>query len=884
MADNPLERLQAALADRYAIERELGRGGMATVYLAHDVKHDRKVAVKVLRPELAAVLGAERFVQEIKTTANLQHPHILPLFDSGEADGFLYYVMPFIDGETLRDKLDRETQLGIDEAVRITTEVADALDYAHRHNVIHRDIKPENILLHDGRPMVADFGIALAVSAAAGGRMTETGLSLGTPHYMSPEQATAERDLTNRSDIYSLGCVLYEMLTGEPPHTGASAQAIVMKIVTDEARPVTELRKSVPPHVAAATTNALEKLPADRFATAKEFAEALTNPAFTLRLTQPQRREAEPSGNPWKVVSAILGVLVLVLGLTTLLSGGGNETPQVARFEITLPEDAALTAAIPGWTVALSPDGRLLVYVGPGRLLYVRPIDRLEARVLPGTEDSDSPIFSPDGEWVAFSGGPNLSRVALSGGRAMVIAEAPQMRGTTWLSNEEIIYAPSAAGNLVIINIATGRTDTITTLDATKGEVAHRWPTMLPNGKAFVFTVYTGAAGSHLATYTFASGEIKHLAVNGMSSHYIKTGHLAYLTQDGSLLAVQFDPRSMTVTGAPLSLVDGVMIKTTGAPEFAFSESGTLAYLSGQPPLGALVRVDQRGAVTELAGGLEQPAAPRFSPDGSRIAFELGESGDDDIWVHDVGQGTTTRLTFDAAGRYPSWTPDGSRIVFSSLLYGARVRQLFWKASDGSGVAEQLVESMDAQWGSAWLPDGETLVVNRVAGSAATGRDLWISSIGEPDSSYPFLNTEYMEMSPAVSPDGRWLAYTSDESGQQEVYVQPLDGSGGKRQVSLGGGMEPVWSPDGSELYYRSGIMLTGGQVVAIGIQRDPIFALGTRRVLFEDQFRREFNHANYDVHPTTGDFVMVRSEATASFQLTVVLNFLEELKARVGR
>ena len=335
-------RLSTALADRYAIQEEIGAGGMATVYLAHDVKHDRKVAVKVLRPELAAVLGAERFVQEIKTTANLQHPHILPLFDSGEADGFLYYVMPFIDGETLRDKLNRETQLGIDEAVRITTEVADALDYAHRQGVIHRDIKPENILLNDGRPMVADFGIALAVSAAAGGRMTETGLSLGTPHYMSPEQATAERDLTNRSDIYSLACVLYEMLTGEPPHTGASAQAIAMKIVMDEARPVTELRKSVPPHVAAATTNALEKLPADRFATAKGFAEALTNPAFTLRLTQPQRREAAPSGNPWKVVSAILGVLALVLGLTTLLSGGGNEIPTGGKIRDHAPRRCGL--------------------------------------------------------------------------------------------------------------------------------------------------------------------------------------------------------------------------------------------------------------------------------------------------------------------------------------------------------------------------------------------------------------------------------------------------------------------------------------------------------------------------------------------------------------
>ena len=279
MTDPPI-RLAAALADRYRIERELGQGGMATVFLAQDLKHDRKVALKVLKPELAAVLGAERFVVEIKTTAALQHPHILPLFDSGTADGFLFYVMPFIDGETLRDKLNRETQLGVDEAVRIANDVAGALDYAHRHGVIHRDIKPENILLHDGRPMVADFGIALAVSAAAGGRMTETGLSLGTPHYMSPEQATAEKEITARSDIYSLGSVLYEMLTGNPPHVGASAQQIIMKIITDTPRPLTELRRSVPPNVAAATSKALEKLAADRFTSAKAFAEALANPAF----------------------------------------------------------------------------------------------------------------------------------------------------------------------------------------------------------------------------------------------------------------------------------------------------------------------------------------------------------------------------------------------------------------------------------------------------------------------------------------------------------------------------------------------------------------------------------------------------------------------------
>jgi serine/threonine-protein kinase len=275
------DRLTAALSDRYTIERELGQGGMATVYLAHDLKHARQVAIKVLKPELAAVLGAERFVVEIRTTAALQHPHILPLFDSGTADGFLYFVMPYIQGETLRNKLDRETQLGIEESVRMASDIASALHYAHQHGVIHRDIKPENILLHDGRPMVADFGIALAVSAAAGGRMTETDLSLGTPHYMSPEQATAEKEISARSDVYSLGSVLYEMLAGQPPHLGGSAQQIIMKIIAEPVAAVTQFRKTVPPNVAAAVAKALEKLPADRFDSAKAFAEALTNAGYT---------------------------------------------------------------------------------------------------------------------------------------------------------------------------------------------------------------------------------------------------------------------------------------------------------------------------------------------------------------------------------------------------------------------------------------------------------------------------------------------------------------------------------------------------------------------------------------------------------------------------
>jgi len=297
-----LSRLTTALADRYGIERELGAGGMATVYLAHDVRHDRKVALKVLRPELSAILGAGRFLAEIKTTANLQHPHILSLHDSGEADGLVFYVMPYVQGESLRDRLRREKQLPVEDAVRIAHEVADALDYAHRQGVIHRDIKPENILLHDGRALVADFGIALAAARSDGGtRMTETGMSLGTPHYMAPEQAMGEREITSRADVYALGCVLYEMLMGEPPFTGPTAQAIIAKVMTEAPHGLTLHRKSIPPHVEGAVLQALEKLPADRFASAAEFAAALEGRLATRATTQ--AAAAVRRAGPWRLVA-----------------------------------------------------------------------------------------------------------------------------------------------------------------------------------------------------------------------------------------------------------------------------------------------------------------------------------------------------------------------------------------------------------------------------------------------------------------------------------------------------------------------------------------------------------------------------------------------------
>src|SRR6476659_731729 len=409
---NTLDKLRTALADRYRVDREVGVGGMATVYLAHDLRHDRDVAIKVLHPDLAAALGAERFLAEIKTTAKLQHPHILPLLDSGEADGLLYYVMPFVSGESLRVRLERETQLAVDDAVRIAREVLSALESAHKQGVIHRDIKPENILLHEDQALVADFGIALAVSAAGGARMTQTGLSLGTPAYMAPEQAMGERAIDARADIYALGAVLYEMLVGEAPFTGPSVQAIVARVMTESPRPVTGQRRSVPEHVNAAVLKSLEKLPADRFHSAAEFSNALANPAFAREVSaRSATLEAKPSTAiaigrysliPWAIagIAALAAIFFAVRGSR----GGADKTPTYVSVD--LPPDATLP---PRGTevLGISSDGTTLAFdafVGGTSRLFLRRLDEAAPRTVEGAVgDGGSASFSADGKWIAFN-------------------------------------------------------------------------------------------------------------------------------------------------------------------------------------------------------------------------------------------------------------------------------------------------------------------------------------------------------------------------------------------------------------------------------------------------------------------------------------------------
>jgi tRNA A-37 threonylcarbamoyl transferase component Bud32/dipeptidyl aminopeptidase/acylaminoacyl peptidase len=772
-------RLSAALADRYRIERELGHGGMATVYLAEDLKHKRRVAVKVLKPELAAVLGAERFVQEITTTAALQHPHILPLFDSGTADGFLFYVMPFIDGETLRDKLSRETQLGIDEAVRITREVADALDYAHRHGVIHRDIKPENILLHDGRPMVADFGIALAVSAAAGGRMTETGLSLGTPHYMSPEQATAEKELTNRSDIYSLGCVLYEMLTGSPPHVGATAQQIVMKIVMDEARPVTELRKSVPPNVAAAVATAVEKLPADRFATAAKFAEALGNPAYTTTTATAPSAGLAARPYPWTALAAALLVGVGLGGLAARVFLGGSAPPVDSRRE-------QLTFNGLAGRPAMSPNGDFIAFVetacGHARLslckssLVVQEVGSTQARVLlSGATDLQAPRWSHDGLTVVVAG-------ELAEGREGLFA-VPRLTGTpqrigprgvydTHPRGDSVMLIPEGAtGSALIIALGSGVVvDSASVRFGAASDIA--WA---PDGRRLVARMGNGLQifgrdGHPIDSIALGARPVVRWNPAGTAVLFFQSSTVredrfvqVRVGRDGRILG----PAELILGRIPTLYRGGFDVaRNTGtlAVETGDANADLWSFdLTARPVQG---RRETRG--TTWYG------YPAVSLDGRSIYYFRGDARGDNIYARDLGTGVEEALTSQQlpGGEAARLSHDGRRLVYGHAG-SARVleyielpsRQVFTRPAP---IWTDLVEPVLSRgFVSTHDGTGEVVVLDSLKG---TWRTLAI-----PDS----LNAVNF----AASPDGASLAVVAVPNRASESASVYRAGLGGRRLV-----------------------------------------------------------------------------------------------------
>jgi len=884
METDPAAKLNAALVDRYEVEREIGAGGMATVYLARDLRHDRRVALKVLRPELAAVIGADRFLQEIKVTANLQHPHILPLHDSGQADGTVFYVMPYVGGESLRARLTRERQFPIDTAVRISTEVAGALDYAHRQGVIHRDIKPENILLHDGAALVVDFGIALAVSSAGGNRLTETGLSLGTPHYMSPEQAMGEREITAKTDIYALGCVLYEMLLGEPPFTGPTPQAVIARMITEEPRSPTLQRKSIPSHVEHALLTALARLPADRFASAAQFAEALQGRpvAFPVAAAARGARSGASVGADRRRTRLIVGgsmiasALIAGTGTWAWVSSRGEAPPAPVRFVLSLPPSAPLLDGL-GAPLLLSPDGHTIVYrtqAAGSSMLYRREADQLVPRAIGGTEGAVLPFLSPDGKWVAFFAGSQLKKAPIDGGPPATIARVTESMGASWGPHDLIVLGSYAGVDGLSRAPASGGAPTrFTRPDTGSGELSQRWPRVLADGKTVLYTSW-GNGGLQTARIGMASLETGESTILDLAGSYpfgLYEGHLVYARADGALMAAPFDLRRRRVTGEVVPVLDEVMIGGSGPSKAALSASGVLAYVTGAGT-SRLVLVDARGAMRPLLSEPRDYDSPRFSPDGRRVAVAVNTPRPPGIWVYDIAAGTLARLTSEGASFRPEWTPDGTRIVFVSDRSGED--GIWWRNADGSAPPQKAFESRDPAREVVVAPDGGVLVYRQNQSGGSYG--VWFRSLADVTTPAPFVSTSFFqELMPSLSPDGRWLAYVSDETGATEVYVRPFPGPGARYLVSARGGSEPHWAPDGQRLFYRSDRQMFAARVTTV-----PAFSVTGREVLFEGSYSAGAGHQNYDVAPGGQGFLMLQPDGDV--QVVVVLNWLTELRARL--
>ena len=888
---DPITRLNKALEGRYRIESELGEGGMAMVYLADDLRHERRVALKVLKPELAAVVGAERFLAEIKTTANLQHPHILPLFDSGEADTFLFYVMPYVEGETLRDRLEREKQLPVDEAIRIAKDVAEALHSAHKQGVIHRDIKPANILLSEGRPLVADFGIALAVSAAGGGRLTETGLSMGTPYYMSPEQASADREPTPASDVYSLGCVLFEMLTGDPPHTASSAQAVLAKILTEEARAPTSVRSTIPPGVDAAVRKALEKLPADRFAGADAFGRALSDEAFRYG-DEPGVVAASALARPPLAVTLGLVGVTAVAALVAGWAFGGRVSPSPPRVlttELTLGPNAPTHNIL---KARISDDGSVIVYLtADGRgtwSLFVRGADEVSARQIPNTEGAHNFAISPSSEEVAFTGvavGP-LRVVSTSGEVARTVverAQGPPVWGRTH------VYFTDPEFGLARVALAGGDAERLTPLT---DEVVFRIPSdLLPQEDALLFT--EGARGDPrraVFLLSLQTGEITYVTEGGFARYL--DGLLIYSGPTGSqIMGAPFDLETRQLSGGAVALLSGLAanrVSFSGA-DFSVGAAGDLVYQAAGPSSRTRTKpvwVDRAGTASPIDPEWYLfPAVAitgvDLSHDGTRFAAgSLSEDAQIDVGIKDLRGGPAQRMSFDPpTNTRPFWGPNDDELYYFRDPDGGFIKgDMLAIPSDGSGRPREVLTDVgigSGSWGA-----GHEWMIYRVGVPARESRDIYgLQSEGsEP---VQLVATAATEQAPSLSPDGRWLLYQSDRSGDHNVFVRPFPNvDDGLVQISLTGGTEPQWATSGNEIFYRDAI----GQLVSARVEAGAALRVTAREVLFDAlPYWSDPAAPQYDVAPDDERFIMLEREP-GSTSLVVVWSWLDGVKARLVR
>ncbi|CAN5886684.1 hypothetical protein BH24ACI5_BH24ACI5_28430 [soil metagenome] len=799
----------------YEIVEPIGAGGMGEVYRAQDTRLDRPVAVKVLSEVMAGDPDFRlRFEREAKAISQLTHPHICVLHDVGQVEtagrGVMsYLVMELLEGQTLAARIEKGP-LPLDQALRHAADIAGALDRAHRLGIIHRDLKPANVMLTKTGAKLLDFGLAKPQMQPTGAiethlsaqPLTAQGSILGTFQYMAPEQLEG-READARSDIWAFGCVLYEMLTGRRAFEGASQASLIGAILNHEPPAISSLQVMSPPALDRVVRTCLAKDPDDRWQNAHDLANELKWIAESHTKAVMTRRT--PS---WHLGAAAAAGLVLGLAAASVwwTQTRSPETPVRVRALIPLATGQALFMS-QRTPVALSPDGLLLAYTALANgtpQIHVRSIDRMDVTVLGGTSGGGGPFFSPDSKWVGFFSAAEgrLKKVALSGGAAVTICEAPDVRGASWGLDDQIVYTGQLDGGLMRVAAGGGAgPEPLTQPDAGRREKTHRFPHVLPNGKGVLFTIGTHDITSFddaaIAVYDAATKQSRVLIDGGSDARYLAPGYVLY-ARAGGLMAVPFDQERLEVTGTPVSVLDGLLTSASfGWAAFGASDNGVMAHVQGAEPseVNQLTWVDSSGTL-EPVGDRRYLLGGRLSPSGEQVAVRVS-GANDTLWVHDFRrEGSFSRLTFRGNVTGAVWTPDGRRIVYN---IGNEIASI---AADGSGDDKTLLKDDFTGVPTSVTPDGKTVLyyTNR----PGTGWDIHALDI-DTGKTRPVLSAPFAERFARLSPDGRWIAYTSNESGRDEVYVRPFPALGRRTQISREGGSHPVWATTGTELYFRDG-------------------------------------------------------------------------------
>ncbi len=889
----------------YEILDPLGAGGMGEVYRAHDTKLDRLVAIKILPESFAGdAVSLARFEREARTLASINHPNIAQIHGVEDAHGVQALVMELVDGENLAVRLARGP-LPASEAIEIARQIADGLEAAHERGIIHRDLKPANVKVTGaGMVKILDFGLAKAIdegtpagnpanSPTVAAPATESGVILGTAAYMAPEQAKA-KPVDKRADIWAFGCVCYEMLAGRSPFAGESTAESLGYVATREPD-WAALPRDLPPAVLPLLRRCLQKDPKQRLRDIGEARYLLAGP-----LGRDDRGTvAHPHRTRPPAIAMLGGVAVVVAVIAIAAGPRWFRTADHARDAplLTLGIDAGGDTPLAGvgWSglnwvgpsTVLSPDGSLLVFVARGAsggrwLLYTRRLDELTARPLAGTEGAYAPFFSPDGSSLAFFARGSLMRIGLNGGAVTTICAAEEARGGSWSEDGTIVFAPRPEGPLFRVSASGGMPAPVTTLDGASGETTHRWPQVLPGGKAFLFTAHgtPNASGGGTITVQTAAGEKRILQRAGLYARYAPSGHLLYV-HDGRLFAAAFDADRLEVTGQPVRVVDDVAYAfLNGSAQVSIADTGLLAYRRARSTNRSLMWMDPTGHVQPLRAVPAEYREARFSPDGRRLLLVIGEGGQSDVWVYDVAADAVSRLTFHPDNDWsPIWSPDASRFAYASWRPDTGTFNLFLHRTDGTGEPLRLTSSRNSQFPLAWFPDGSMVLF--VEQKQETGADLMLlplatSAAGEiqPGDPKPLLVAPFNQLAGRFSPDGKWLTYTSDESGRHEVYVQPFPGPGGRWQVSTEGAEWIEWRANGRLYLGRSEEL-----VMALGYRTERNRFVAEKPRLW---MRIPLGMLWVDPAPDGSRAAVIRSDETRRESLVLLVNFFDYLRRTV--